>query len=876
VSVKKKNAAQLHWPACEGELKCLVDNTVDNRGLIIAASSAFEKIRSREDAALTASGVTLGPQGSVKFVYLADATSAIGQWRGKLLCPPDRVNHLSAAIIRHAGWAESVAMMIYVPHAVRWESGETICLVHMLSHMTDALRQRQLKQRGVTMLKDGNSSSDPDSNSDADEPVAPEPAAPSLTVAPTLRSFHASPRTYHPHTLPDGVEMAPLDVQPEDVTEIVTKLTQDSTTIHDVSVADLYLYLLHYDTPRSQPSLSLNSVKVIKAWAGKRFWVLTHPTHAAPLLYTQASLQKMHYLGEDVASCPTSIVVPVIPRHATVRVTKLASTVALQDDPAMWAEHDLRHDLLILTHQLQHHASATVMLRQLERLAYWPSMWQDVTNHVHGCKACIACTKTMAPGIGTRVAYGQRFTHWGFDHKILPKEVSEHADCDYVAILAGVDLADGVVVATPVRKLDAAHTCRAILSMLLPVYGVPQQLVFDPAPDLAGECMKYFADVLGVDDVRIVAPDQHVKRAENLFIDLVKQIDICMERNNLRNNADVELCTALWQHKKNCLDVSHGTTRSERATGSPPLTVVNAKGLRATLPPPTDATSKAFCGTLRQHTGALREEHLAFTAHRARSMALTKDIELARSRKVVDDVRISDYVGYQGKVYQVRDLHGPTSDTPIRALLHRTVQGTGKVDERSVLVQHLAPLSHRSPDVDFPTNTIVPQVGDFAIIEAGHELCGGEVTAVADTTVDIHRHDPSSTYSHWQPLYSCPNSDGAYVRAKAPGPAGHNALIESYKITQVRASGARGSNGKLDAVLTQALRDSSVIDSLPQGVTTHTSQGLVASSIGCASCCNSTAPGLPPLSFGCRRYVAAMAITGDSHQSTTGGLSGGL
>ena len=157
------------------------DNCVDFGNLIITANEAWSSTHDAEVEACAKTGQP-APIEIIKIVFFCDAETAIGKWK-KLITPDEVGNyHLSAKLIRIAGYCQDVAVMAYILHKVIWQSGSEISLPHLMSHVSDAIEERKfieaaelhnsLKQKSL--------------------PV----------VAATLRSFHVVPSIPDPKKWP--------------------------------------------------------------------------------------------------------------------------------------------------------------------------------------------------------------------------------------------------------------------------------------------------------------------------------------------------------------------------------------------------------------------------------------------------------------------------------------------------------------------------------------------------------------------------------------------------------------------------------------------------------------------------------------------------
>jgi hypothetical protein len=281
---RKKNASQRNWPSYQGELKAMRDNVRDYGNLMIVAFNAWLAELELEAAANNTEAVVV-----IKIGFYCDAQTAIGKWT-QLMNPSDIENyHLLSTLIRICGYAEDVAVMIHIPHLVIWQSGDVISLPHLMSHMSDAVEQRRIMALAETMTE-------------------------TMAVAhPTLRSFHDIPDVPCATTWPPELKPVYLGITKIDAAEIVRATLADTTQISGVPINTLYTML----TGASPPGIVPDTIKRVKAWSGKRFFLVAHPKSTVQLLYTLGSTQVMHWIGDDVCSEQASkLLVMVLPQHA--------------------------------------------------------------------------------------------------------------------------------------------------------------------------------------------------------------------------------------------------------------------------------------------------------------------------------------------------------------------------------------------------------------------------------------------------------------------------------------------------------------------------------------------------------------------------------
>ena len=161
---QKRSGSKARWPIWEAELSGQVENVKKHGGLInitilhwdacmepanqiiATASKCSEQtpVNASAEMKRQLGGLTVPFNHSTMqkldvnppIAFVADAQTAIGKWNSFDL-PGDVHNFLFAKSMRYYNWYEETAGMLYIPHKMKWESGEVILLPHMLSHLAD-------------------------------------------------------------------------------------------------------------------------------------------------------------------------------------------------------------------------------------------------------------------------------------------------------------------------------------------------------------------------------------------------------------------------------------------------------------------------------------------------------------------------------------------------------------------------------------------------------------------------------------------------------------------------------------------------------------------------------------------------------------------
>ena len=192
-----------------------------------------------------------------KLVYFYDSGTADKKWTD-LKVPPE-TQHISAKTLRFYNMSDEIAYCTEWPVADNnvQISSQDNSLSHVCSHIGKQLADMEQERQSNKALF-------------------------SITVdsfAITLHSYHGAPTARDPFSPPPEYSVVSLPINPADAPRIAEAYAEDSTTINDVPLSEIYRQMLEPD------KTSAHHTKV-SAWSGVRFFLINLPTSGVPLLYT--------------------------------------------------------------------------------------------------------------------------------------------------------------------------------------------------------------------------------------------------------------------------------------------------------------------------------------------------------------------------------------------------------------------------------------------------------------------------------------------------------------------------------------------------------------------------------------------------------------
>lgn len=282
-----RNKSVRAWHAWEGELKGMVDNCDDFGGIVETAlmyQQAWQSKHPKEMKALREMLEIEETTELIKVGFFVDAQTAMGKWKWLVLPDPCQ-DHLAAKYLRFVGWIEKVARTAYWPCVVKWFSGLTISLCHLMSHMADLIEERKYCQQWEDKLRNDpkimqdyhvsvenskTSAVDNDGDNGGGTHVATSISSPVTSVMPSL-SLPVT-QLLKPDDPPDLRRLIYdpiiLDMNTEEAEEVARALSSDETTmVHGVPLNVVYDYYTMGPKASSIKPGKTEDKKRLNAWA---------------------------------------------------------------------------------------------------------------------------------------------------------------------------------------------------------------------------------------------------------------------------------------------------------------------------------------------------------------------------------------------------------------------------------------------------------------------------------------------------------------------------------------------------------------------------------------------------------------------------------
>jgi len=732
------DAGQLKWHTCETELLGIVEAVLRWGSFISIALSSFSPDPLGETA---------------KLLFLSDSTTGISQWKS-LHIPDGIMDHLSAKARRFYSWADKVAGTQYWPMAIRHIPGTDICLPHMLSHLGDQLRDRHhaLKTVGV-----------------------------SLNVMPiAIHSFHADPRVHKPTAadIPAGFELHHLILQRSDYPVLQTAYLADTSMFNGVSISDIYRVVTQIDS-KVVPQLT---VQKISPWIGTIFFAATPPGSNLPLLYTQASHQRLSPGNHEIPAIDrTKHLVMVCPKSASVQITNLETIVDPADSSSPvrdassndiiqhtpigthYMDHDLIKDIVLLCHNVNNHPSLALTILLVEDLIWFPKLIEYVTDHVHTCPLCIP-KRTAFVGVGTSILAAVRLSVLYLDHKVLDNDIKQ-AGAPYTAVLTMMCGAIRLVQYVCVRSLDAQTTARAIVNEWYPTFGVPHSIRSDGA--FGAEVLTAVRSLLGVKEWDSSSPNdpKHHSLLEHKHKKLDTVLNDAFNKGDINGPRDLKFYVKQAMACQNLMIYTDGYSAFTRLTGEQPRTPIDV----AKMDQPNiclenaPACDKKFIDDLQSF---LRNMHLwthCINDARCKLDQAQKLTSQSHKCSTLFDFKVDDIVSYQGRAVTIVELIDPCSSGFMNARI-RKVDHDG-AQEKQVKYADLLPLGTLFPEKMLPA-TVPVQVDQFYFFDASNpdgsfssKVKAGKLLQYDANTEMCTFHEYQSTATnvrHYQPTWISP------------------------------------------------------------------------------------------------------------------------
>lgn len=673
--IKKERA---DWPTWEKELNGKVAAAIRYGHLILTALIA-----------LASSQNTTPDKLPVKVIFLGDSTTADTKWNSLFI--PEEIKFITAKYTRFMSWIAKVSYWENIPHLMAHCPGSLNSLAHVLSHIATQLKEIEQARRSKT---------------------------PPHVYPITVHSYYGPKQERTITTPPEGFTVHSLPLSSADVEEIARALmADDKSTVNGVFLNQLYTEMLRLvgpaETAKELSETNPEVARKVAAWSGKRFFLFNTLSEAVPLLYTQASVQRLldfdqHNLGEDM----TKILVLVIPDKARVTLTAAESLVHQDLEAAPhYTDWYLRQHIMYASHDVYTpHTSRSETERLVARKAYWPSLTNDVRKYVDDCEACIPYY-SLTPHVGNQVISLQRFGVLQMDHKVL-SNCQENA-CGFKAILMMGDPGTRYVIASKVPSEDAVTTAFTIFTQWIPHFGIPYLIQSDPKSNLTSKVIESLMEILGVRDWNhgAVGAAWHQGFIEHANIIMGKSLDLAYSRGDLATPRGLDMAiahalTILNQHEAD----ADGTSAFQRKTGQRPRTLSDVM-LISSEHNPTVAVEKdidcQFLSMLSNHVSDIMSMYRSKLEGKARKEILNKEYKNAQKSTITCEFEAGDKVAYNGLVYEIYKVDAPQTGQPISAHISRELVN-GEKEIKKVQHSQLLPLGVSKHTHKFPVNMVNP------------------------------------------------------------------------------------------------------------------------------------------------------------------------
>jgi len=614
VKYNKLTGSQCRWDTFETELFAMV-RVVEVWGkLITTATRMYPPTQA----------------GPCKIAFRSDSTTAISQF-GQLTLPDNIREHLSAKANRFYSWAEKVSHTVYWPMAIMHLPGDQISLPHVMSHMGDAIKQRQVEIRSAG----------------ADEHFG-YPRRIQVALPTMLHTYHGSYPTTPMGDVPPGFIAEHLFLTQEDGIELQRAYRADRSQIQKVDMAHIYATITG-DGVEAVPKLERERAA---AWKGTSFWAIKPPGIETLLIYTTASAQVQAWGDDSNKFNDTRTLVLVVPDGAKVRVTDLTP---VEEHGAI----TLREDLILMAHDMPDHPGRERTVANLKQLGWWSKMVDDTARHITSCRHCIPRIKA-ASQVGHSIVAKHRFKVLQVDHKILHKTVQAATGCN--AILTMCCMSTRQAMFRPVGSVGAMDAALEMLIMWVPQFGIPEVVRSDNGSAFESAVFKALRGLLGIKSWDFSAADDptHHSMLESKHHHLQDVLDQATEKGELTCRTKLRLYVAKAETHENQFLVQNGTTAMERTTGEKPRTLMDTVKNRKIVPL-SDIPFDSDGGTAnRKFVEDLYEVMLDKTAWdliqrdaKVRLDVLHRQVKQSKKRTDTEDLRPGDDVGYNDRLVRV-------------------------------------------------------------------------------------------------------------------------------------------------------------------------------------------------------------------------------
>ena len=742
VNSKMLDEGQRKWGTYEVELFGMV-RTVEKHGKFITTA--------------TAKYPTSGPNFKAKVGFLSDSTTAIGRWKS-LTLPIGVIDFLSAKARRFYSWADICAGTKYWPFCISHLSGDDISLPHMLTHLGDLAKERQseLKSAGIEYI----------------------------TMPMFLHSYHnGHQRDSVMGAEERGYTFNSLQLTPDDVQEIHRAYLDDDSEYSSVQMKLIYRIIALNDTT----DIPSDVIKKVEAWRDTMFFVHTLPNTEHPILYTPASLQILMWpdTGADNTDL-TKMLVTVIPDLARVKIT---STESIVDDSLMekghHMNHDLRMDVLMLSHNCAQHPSLAQTIRNVAATAWFPGIKSYVADYYNSCTICLP-KRDAHRSVGISIMAARRFKVIQIDHKILDGDIAKATGIP--AILTIICMATRMAIYIPVSAVDTITTAMKFMTSWYPILGLPAVIRSDRGSAFASKLMAAVRSLLGIKewDASAAGDAQHHSLLENKHKTLDSTLDMAMNKGDLTSATELEFYTAAAMARNNLDMLTDSATAFERATGEIPRTLMDM----ATFPQHDSEMAELkpadtlFINRLKDYiTGNLEWLHFV-NSERVRKDVGHKLVASERKRTTAFDFHVNDMVSYRGAAVKIMELLHPFKYGHAKAKIRTISHDEASID--IVNYSDLTPIGDARPELmidrqlSFETGSFI-----FYETEEGTVLAGTIMNKIGvELTVHSYRQAMRRD-RRFVPLYTLKNGK---IEPKEKPPQSASPVVVLIPQTKVLAS----------------------------------------------------------------------------------------
>ena len=212
-------------------------------------------------------------------------------------------------------------------------------------------------------------------------------------------------------------------------------------------------------------------VKKVTTWKDTVFFAYTAIGTTVPLRYTPASMQLPMWPNDEEMQDLTKMMVTAMPRMAMARLTTMEIIIAQEEvEAGHYMPHDLRFDVMLVSHNCAQHPSLAQTLRNVAAIAWWPEIKVDISHFFNSCSLCLPKRKAHR-AVGISMMAAERFKAAQMDFKILDGDRATASG--FPAILTIICMATRIAMYIPVQTIDTINTARVNMNRWHPQFGIP-------------------------------------------------------------------------------------------------------------------------------------------------------------------------------------------------------------------------------------------------------------------------------------------------------------------------------------------------------------------------------------------------------------------